>query len=256
MSSSHNTPTQHDIIIGRQPVLEALKSGRSLEKILILFGTRGAAIDRIRAQAQQRGVPVAEASRQRFRELAGDAVTQGVAAVISTATYVEIEDLLEIARQKQEQPFLLVLDGVEDPQNVGALIRTAECAGVHGIILPKHHSALVGYTVAKTSAGASLLVPLAKVPNIAQAVHELKQNGLWVVGTATEGDRLYDAVDYTGPLAIVVGNEGRGIRRLVKEQCDVLVRIPLYGKIESLNASVAGALVLFQAAQKRHEKKA
>lgn len=255
----HNT-----IIFGRQPVLEALKSGTPIEKILILFGVKGSAIEKIRSLAKQQDVPVTEANKQRFRELAPsrfagsglaeDSTTQGVVAIVSSRASVELDDLLKIAKEKNEPPFLLILDELEDPQNVGALIRTAECAGVHGVILPKHHSAPLGQTIAKTSAGASLHMPIARVSNIAQTLEELKQHGLWIIGAAMEGDRLYYEADYKGPLAIVVGNEGRGIRRLVKEKCDFLVRIPLYGKIESLNASVAGALVMFEAARLRHKK--
>lgn len=243
-----------EIIVGRRPVLEALKSGTPVEKILVLFGTKGNAIDRIYALAKQRGIPVTQAAKQRFRELGEESVTQGVAAVISSVMYVDVEDLLEVARSKNEPAFILVLDELEDPHNVGALIRTAECAGVHGVIVSKHHSAAIGQTVAKTSAGASMHLPIARVSNIAQALDELKQHGVWILGTAMEGDRAYDEADYSGPIAIVVGNEGRGIRRLVKEKCDVLVRIPLYGKIESLNASVAGALVLFEAVKARHRR--
>ncbi len=243
-----------EMIVGRQPVLEALKSGTPIEKILIMFGAKGRAIERISALAKQRGIPVTQAAKQRFRELGEETVTQGVAAIISAVMYVEIEELLEIARRKDEPPFILILDEVEDPHNVGALIRTAECAGVHGVIVSKHHSAPLGQTVTKTSAGASLQLPIVRVSNIAQVVDELKQRGVWIFGTAMDADRAYDDVDYSGPIAIVVGNEGRGIRRLVKEKCDVLVRIPLYGKIESLNASVAGALVLFEAVKARHRR--
>ena len=243
--------SQGEMIFGRQPVLEALKSGTSLDKILILFGVKGSAIEKIRSLAKQQGIPVTEANKQRFRELAEDSTTQGVVAIVSTKTYSGVEDLLAIAKTKNEPPFLLILDELEDPQNVGALIRTAECAGVHGVIVLKHHSAPIGPTIAKTSAGASLHMPIAKVSNIAQTIDELKEHGLWILGTVMDGDRLYYEADYKGPIAIVVGNEGRGIRRLVKEKCDFLVKIPLYGKIESLNASVAGALVLFEAAKAR-----
>ncbi|HEY4613680.1 MAG TPA: 23S rRNA (guanosine(2251)-2'-O)-methyltransferase RlmB [Bacteroidota bacterium] len=248
---------QHtNLIFGRQPVLEALKSGTAIEKVLILFGTKGSAIDKIRALAKQHGVPVTEADKQKFRvlipkEQADESTTQGVVALLGTQAYVEIDGLLAAAKAKNEPPFLLILDELEDPHNVGALIRTAECAGVHGVIVPKHHSATIGETVAKTSAGASLHLPIARVSNIVQAMEELKEHGVWIIGTAMEGDRTYYEADYKGPIAIVVGNEGRGIRRLVKEKCDFLVRIPLYGKIESLNASVAGALVMFEAVKAR-----
>jgi len=146
----------------------------------------------------------------------------------------------------------LILDEIEDPHNLGALIRTAECAGVHGVILPKHHAASLNETVAKASAGASLHLPAAKVTNIATTLEELRSKGIWIVGTDMQGEKAYDEMDYRGAIAIVVGNEGKGIRRLVKEKCDFLVKIPMYGKIGSLNASVAGGLVLFAAARSRH----
>lgn len=241
-----------NIITGRQPVLEALKSDRAVEKIFLLYGIKGTIVDRIRQHASRRGVPVTEMDRARFEEMAGE-VSQGVAALLSDKEYIDIDALLGRARQRNEPPFLLVLDEIEDPHNLGALIRTAECAGVHGVILPKHHSATMNATVAKTSAGASLHLPAAKVSNIAQTLEQLKKKGIWIIGADAGGDRPYFDADYRDPLAIVIGNEGRGIRRLVKEKCDFLVRIPIFGKIESLNASVAGALVMFEAARKRHE---
>ncbi|MCX6143879.1 MAG: 23S rRNA (guanosine(2251)-2'-O)-methyltransferase RlmB, partial [Ignavibacteriales bacterium] len=163
---------------------------------------------------------------------------------------------LQVSADKNESPFLLVLDGSEDPHNVGALIRTAECAGVHGVILPKHHAATLNETVAKASAGASLHLPAAKVTNIASALEELRSRGVWIVGTDMQGEKAYDEMDYRGAIAIVVGNEGKGIRRLVKEKCDFLVKIPMYGKIGSLNASVAGGLILFAAARSRQTTQA
>lgn len=240
-----------ETIIGRKPVLEALRSRQPLEKIVIAFGTRGKPIEDIRRQARQNGVPVTEVDRERFRQIADESLAQGVAAIAAGKAYVEVEDLLEVARKKGEKPFLLILDEIEDPHNLGALIRTAECAGIHGVIIPRHHSAPFNETVAKTSAGASLHLPAARVANIAQAIDFLKKNGVWVVGTDSSGEKSYHEADYSGPIAIVVGNEGKGIRKLVKEQCDFLVRIPMRGKIASLNASVAGALVMFEASKRR-----
>jgi 23S rRNA (guanosine2251-2'-O)-methyltransferase len=174
-------------------------------------------------------------------------------AVVGTKEYVELEDILKAAADRNEPPFVLLLDEIEDPQNLGALIRTAECAGIHGVIIPKHHSAEVNTTVAKASAGASEHLPVAKIVNVANTIEELKEKGVWVVGTDSSAAKLYTEIDYSGPLAIVVGNEGRGIRHLVKEKCDFLVKIPLYGQIESLNASVAGALVMYEAVRKRRK---
>jgi 23S rRNA (guanosine2251-2'-O)-methyltransferase len=245
-----------NLITGRHPVLESLRSETPPEKIYILFGTRGTALQQIQQLAKRQGVPVKEIDRQRFLELSSDPNAQGVLAVIATKQYVDIEALLQIAADKKETPFLLVLDEIEDPHNVGALVRTAECAGIHGVILPKHHAAAFNETVAKASAGASLHLPAAKVTNIASTLEELRSKGVWIVGTDVQGEKAYDEMDYRGAIAIVVGNEGKGIRRLVKEKCDFLVKIPLYGKIGSLNASVAGGLVLFAAARSRHAPQA
>jgi 23S rRNA (guanosine2251-2'-O)-methyltransferase len=242
-----------ELILGRQPVIEALRSGRSLEKVVLLFGVRGNPIQRIRHLCKQRGVPLIEAGKDRFHGLCPDPNAQGVLAVVAAKEYVGVDEILQTAKNKGEAPFLLVLDEIEDPHNLGAFIRTAECAGVHGGVIPKHHAAGISETVAKTSAGASLHLPLAKVTNIAQTLDELKSAGVWIVGADTHGDRLFSEVDYGGPVAVVVGSEGKGMRRLVKEKCDFLVRIPLYGRIESLNASVAGALILYEVARARRK---
>ncbi|MBM4160193.1 MAG: 23S rRNA (guanosine(2251)-2'-O)-methyltransferase RlmB [Ignavibacteria bacterium] len=244
-----------EFITGRRPVLEALEAGTPLEKIVLIFGARGTTLQRIRQLARGRGIPVSQMDKRRFSQLFSDANAQGVAAVVGSKAYAEIDDILQAARERGEPPFLLVLDEIEDPHNLGALIRTAECAGAHGAIIAKHQAASVGQTVAKTSAGASLRLPVARVTNVAKAIEELKGDGVWVVGADMTGDRLYSDVDYTGAIAVVVGNEGRGIRRLVKEKCDFIVTIPLYGKIASLNASVAGGLVLYEVARMRHKEK-
>ena len=241
------------MLTGRQPVLEALQSGSALEKIFIVFGSHGGAIQQIRRLAKQRGIPVGEVDKHRFKAMCDDEAAQGVAAQVGVKEYVEVEEILARAREQGEPPFVLVLDEIEDPHNLGALIRTAECAGVHGVVIPKHHSTTVNQTVVKTSAGAALHLPVARVTNIAQALESLKEQGCWIIGTEIGGDRHYDDVDFNGPIAIVVGSEGKGMRRLVKEKCDFLVTIPMYGKIGSLNASVAGGLVLYEAARKRRK---
>jgi len=238
-------------IVGRQPIIEALKAHQPIEKILVQHGTHGHAISTIVKLARQSGVPVAEASKQRFRELVGEEVTQGVLAFVSEATYVELEELLTIAAQRNEPPFLLILDEIEDPHNLGALIRTAECAGVHGVVIPKHHSATINQTVVKTSAGAVAHLAVARVTNIANTVVELKEKNIRVVGAEMSGGLSLFDTDLSGPIAIVIGSEGRGIRRLVKEKCDVLVQIPMFGKINSLNASVSGALLMYGVAKTR-----
>jgi 23S rRNA (guanosine2251-2'-O)-methyltransferase len=244
-----------ELVVGRRPVIEALRAGTPLEKIVLLFGTRGETVQRIRILARQQGVPILEVDKKKFREICEDIDAQGVAALVASKAYVEIDDILAGSAKRGEPPFLVILDEIEDPHNLGALMRTAECVGAHGVVIPKHHAASVGRTVAKTSAGASLHLPVARVTNISQTLERLKRLGVWIVGTDASGDQLYDEVDYTGPIAIVVGNEGKGIRRLVKERCDFVVKIPLYGSIGSLNASVAGALILYEVVRSRRRTK-
>ncbi len=240
-----------ELIAGRNPVIEALRSGAAVEKIVILYGVRGTAIEKIRQLARQNGVQCVEVNKQKFRELVSDTTTQGVVAIVGSKEYVSPDAILNVAKERNEPAFLLVLDEIQDPQNLGAIIRTAECAGAHGVIIPKHHSTTVNQTVTKTSAGASEHMPIAKVTNIATTLDELKHQGLWIVGADVEGSRLYYEVDYKTPVALVIGNEGEGMRRLVKEKCDFLVKIPLRGKIGSLNASVAAALVMYEVVRAR-----
>jgi 23S rRNA (guanosine2251-2'-O)-methyltransferase len=243
-----------NLIIGRQPVLEALKSRQPIERILILHGTTGSHIDQAKQLARKLAIPVKGTDKERFAELAGDDLTQGIIAIIDSYRYAEIDEILATAQKKTESPFILILDEIEDPHNLGALIRSAEGAGMHGVIIPLHNAASVNATVVKTSAGATAHLPIARVVNIAQTLDELKKAGVWIVGTEMEAAKPYYEQDYRGSLAIVIGNEGKGIRRLVKEKCDFLIKIPMHGKIESLNASVAGALVMFEAAKSRMQK--
>ena len=240
-------------LTGRKPVLEALKAGRPLERILILRGTHGDTIDEIRRLAEQRGIAIVDSEKQHFREFTAEAMTQGVIAFSQERALVELEQILESVRGSGKTGFLLVLDQIEDPQNLGALIRTAECAGVQGILLPRHHAAPVSAAVAKASAGATEHMMIAEVTNVVTAMEQLKNGGFWIVGLASDGERLYTQADYTVPTVLVVGNEGRGIRRLVKEHCDHLVRIPLFGKVQSLNASVAAALGMFEVVRQREK---
>ena len=239
------------IITGRRPVMEALKAGTKIEKIVFLQGVQGSVVNDIRSVAERNGVQMMVANKQAFRELASDATTQGVVAVVQSKNFVELEDLLAVPAERAEKGFLLILDEIEDPQNLGALVRTAECAGVHGVIIPKHYAATVTSTVVKASAGATEHMAMAEVTNIVNTLDELKDAGYWVIGLDSTGTKPYTEVDYSSPTAIVVGNEGKGIRRLVKEHCDQLVHIPLYGRIDSLNASVAGALGMYEVARQR-----
>ena len=252
----NNTGEQKRIIAGRQPVIEALKSQSVMvEKIYILYGVRGSPIDKIKNLARKKGVPFTEINKQKFRELASNTTTQGVIAVLSEAKYITVDDILEVSKQRNEAPFLLVLDEIMDPQNFGALIRTAECAGVHGIIATKHHSTVISSTVAKASAGAVAHMGIARVTNLAKTLDELKEKGIWVVGLDPNAPKYYYEVDYTLPVAIVIGNEGKGLRFLTKQKCDFLVKIPMFGKVESLNASVAGALVMYEVIRARQLQK-
>jgi 23S rRNA (guanosine2251-2'-O)-methyltransferase len=240
------------IIAGRQPVMEALRAGAEIERVVFLHGVHGKVIHDIKSLALKRRVQVDEVARQEFRDLVSDATTQGVVALVSAQRqYVALETLLRIPSERNQNGLLLILDEIEDPHNLGALVRTAECAGVHGVVIPKHHSASVTSAVAKASAGAVEHMAIAEITNIVNMIKELKKIGYWIVGLDVTGDRLYTEPDYTTATAIIVGSEGKGIRRLVKEHCDFLVKIPLHGRIASLNASVAGALVMYEAIKQR-----
>jgi 23S rRNA (guanosine2251-2'-O)-methyltransferase len=239
------------IVTGRKPVLEALHSSTRIEKIVILAGTQGEVMRSIRSRAKSRGVSVVELNREEFQEITRDGGAQGVAAIVAPRVLVSLESIIDAAARKNQPPFVLILDEIEDPHNLGALIRSAECAGAHGVIIPKHHAATVTSTVVKASAGATEHIAITEVTNIVNTIRELKDLGLWVIGLDGSAAKTFQHVDYTSPIAIVVGNEGRGIRRLVREHCDHLVRIPLFGSISSLNASVAGAIVMFAAAMER-----
>ncbi len=241
----------NNLIVGRKPVLEALKAGTLIERIVLLQGVRGDVISEITSLAERQKVPVGQASRQDFRELASDVTTQGIVAVVARRHSASVEDILARVAADHAKGFILVLDEIEDPHNLGALIRTAECAGVHGVIVPRHHSAPINAATIKAAAGATEHLPVAEVTNLSTTLDELKQAGYWVVGLDMDGDKAYANVDYRTPVIIVVGNEGKGIRRLVREHCDFVASIPLFGKVGSLNASVAGALVMYEVVRQR-----
>jgi 23S rRNA (guanosine2251-2'-O)-methyltransferase len=240
-----------NIIIGRKPVQEALASNAPIDRLMISSNAHGEVIDEIVKLARRRNIPFKFLPADQIAKTARDQNTQGVIAFAGTKEFSDIADLLAAAKAKNEKPFFLIFDEIEDVHNLGALIRTAVCVGAHGGIVPKHHNAPVNETVIKTSAGASLQFPMARVTNIANTIEELKENGVWIVGTEMNAEQSFTEIDYTVPVAIVVGNEGKGIRRLVRDKCDFLVRIPMKGTFDSLNASVAGALVLFEVMRKR-----
>ena len=240
-----------NIIAGRKPVIEALNAGTPVEKIYILRGTHGEPIDTIKRLARQKNILCSEADKHVIEKFSRDTNSQGVVAIVGTKEYIDVDEILSIATTKNEKAFILLFDEIEDPHNLGALIRTAVCLGAHGGIIPKHNAAPVNETVAKTSAGASAHFPIAKVTNIAATIEELKEKGIWIVGADADAQRNFTDVDYSMPVALVIGNEGKGIRRLVKEKCDFLVKIPMTGSFDSLNASVAGALIMYEEFRKR-----
>lgn len=237
-------------IYGRNPVIEALKSGASINRIYIAKGAQHKAIDEIYKLARAGQVPVQQVERKKLDGLFPDKNHQGVYASVAEMAYVEWEEILAAARDKGEAPLVLVLDEIEDPHNLGAILRNADAFGVHGVIIPKRRSVSLTGTVAKAACGALQYVPVARVANIAQTLKALKKEGLWICGTAMDGQRIYEA-PLSGPLAIVIGNEGHGMRPLVAQQCDFTVAIPMKGRINSLNASVATGIVLSEVERRR-----
>ena len=237
-------------IEGKRPVLEALKSGRTVEKLLIARGSREGSVREIYSRAREAKIVIQEVDRKRLDEISGSGMHQGVLAFVTPYQYVEVEDILSMAEEKGEAPFLIVLDEIMDPHNLGAMLRTAECCGVHGVILPKRRSVGMTPVAMKASSGAAEYLPVAKVPNLVRTLEGLKQQGIWIAGAATEGVE-YTAQDLAGPIALVIGSEGKGIGRLIREKCDFLVRIPLRGRIESLNASVAAGVLMYEVVRQR-----
>lgn len=245
-----------EYVWGRNPVLETLHSTRQVKRILLAEGQREApALAAILQEAKQRHVPVETVPRARLDQLSRGAVHQGVLAMVGERRYADIDEILAAAERKNEPPFLLILDAIQDVNNLGSLLRTAEAAGVHGIILPEHRAAEVNATVIKTSAGATEHLLIAQETNLTRAIEDLKKRNIWVVGLAGEAKTLYTQANLTGPLALVVGNEGKGISRLVREHCDLLIKLPMYGHINSLNAAVAGSIALYEALRQREQKK-
>ena len=241
-----------NIIYGRNAVLEALKSEREFDKIFIKSGEKEGSISLIMAKAKERRIPILDAPQRKLDDLASGGVHQGVVAVLAEVNYASVEDILENARNKGESPFIVICDGISDPHNLGAVIRSAECAGAHGIIIPKRRSAGVNGTVVKSSAGAVNLLPIARVSNIASTIDNLKDLGVFVYGAEAGGLNVYDT-DITGSCAVVLGSEGEGISRLVKSKCDFIVSIPMYGSVNSYNVSCAAAIILSESARKRHK---
>lgn len=252
MDSKENMPLKsfEDIIIGKNCVSEAIASGRAIDCVLISKDSVKGMTQVIAAKARQNGITVKEVDHKKLDRLSGGAAHQGVAAVCAIKEYASVDDILSLAESRNEPPFIVVLDGIEDPHNLGAIIRTAECAGAHGVIIPKRRSAGLTFAVGKASAGAVEYVPVARVSNLAAAIDSLKEKGLWVFG-ADMGGTDYKKCDFTGAAAVVIGNEGSGLSRIVKEKCDIIVSLPLLGRITSLNASVAAGILLYEAMNAR-----
>ncbi len=241
-----------DQIEGRNAVLELLESNKDINKIYITKGEKKGSINKIIAIANEKKVIIVEKDKKQMDLMAQTENYQGVIAVVPPYEYVEVEDILEVAKERKEEPFILILDGIEDTHNLGAIIRTAETAGIHGIIIPKRRAASVNSTVSKVACGALEHMKIARVNNISDTISKLKDKGIWVCGTAIDAKKYYYDQDLTGPLAIVIGNEGKGMGELVKKNCDFLVKIPMKGKVTSLNASVSTGIIVYEAVKQRN----
>lgn len=239
------------IIEGRNAVTEALRAGSTIDKIYILKGDTDATLGFIASTAREKGIVVVDADKRKLDNMSRTHAHQGVIAMAAVREYVEIEDILQAAADKGEAPLLVICDELSDPHNLGAVIRTAECAGAHGVIIPKRRSAGLTAIVAKTSAGAVSYMPVARVANLPAAIKKLQKAGVWVYGTAADGEQTMYQADLKGPTAIVIGSEGTGMGRLVGESCDCCVRIPMKGQLNSLNASAAAAILLYEAVRQR-----
>lgn len=242
-----------NIICGRNPVLEAVRSGREIDRLLVAHGASGGSVTAIIAKCKAKGVLIKEISPQKLDYYCGGANHQGVAVMLASQEYSTVDDIFALADKKQEKPFIIICDELEDPHNLGAVIRTAEATGVHGVIIPERRSASLNATVAKAACGALEYVPVARVTNIAATIEELKKRGVWVFGADMDGED-YTKTDFDVPCAIVIGNEGKGIGTLTAKRCDGIVSLPMAGKINSLNASVAAGVLMYEVVRKRGNK--
>ena len=245
----HTEELPEGLLIGRNPVMEALKSGRGITKLMVLRDAEGS-VKKILGMAHDKNIPVQTVERAVLDRAAYGGPHQGVVAHVSDYEYSEVSDILELAAERNEPPFIIILDGIEDPHNLGAIIRTADAAGAHGIIIPKRRAAAVTATAEKAAAGAASYVHVARVTNISQTIEDLKKEGVWIAAVDMDGD-IYTEADFTGPIAFVTGSEGSGISRLVKEKCDFCVSIPMKGGVNSLNASNAAAILMYEAVRQR-----
>lgn len=251
----HSVDPPAGILAGRHAITEAIKAGRGINRILIADGMHGG-VRELRDLARAHDITVDIVSRAKLDAAAQGARHQGMLAYAAPVSYVPVEEIISAVRARGEEPLLLLLDGIEDPHNLGALLRTADAAGVHGILLPRRHSVPLTETVARVSAGALEYVPVAHIGNVAQTMRALKEEGFWIAGADMAGSDTYDKANLTGALVLVIGSEGRGMSRLTRELCDFTVRLPMCGKINSLNASVAGAILMYEAMRQRTAKDA
>lgn len=240
-----------EFIVGKNPIIEALKSERSINKIWIAEGSQKGQMAKVIQLAKERGVLIQHAPRKKLDQLINNNNHQGVVASVAAYTYATIDDLFAVAEAKGEDPFFLLLDEIEDPHNLGSILRTADATGVHGVIIPKRRAVGLTQTVAKASTGAIEHVKVARVTNLARTMDELKNRGIWFVGTDASGKEDYREASFTMPLGLVIGSEGKGISRLVKEKCDFLIRIPMVGHVTSLNASVAASILMYEVLRRR-----
>ena len=245
-----NNTIESNIIEGRNAVIEAFRSGKTVDKVLILEGCQDGPINTIVREAKKHNVLIKYVKKDRLDKVSETGKHQGVIAYVAAYKYAEVEDILDNARKKGEPPFVIILDGIEDPHNLGAIIRTANEAGAHGVIMPKRRAVGLTSTVARTSAGAINYTPVAKVTNIANTIEDLKKEGMWFVCADMDGEVMYN-LDLKGPIGLVIGNEGEGVSRLVKEKCDFIAQIPMKGDIDSLNASVAMGILSYEIVRQR-----
>jgi 23S rRNA (guanosine2251-2'-O)-methyltransferase len=242
-----------NIIIGRKPVLEALNADEDIEQVYILYGQQGGVINAIRVAAKKRGIKYNQIPLERFKTVVTEKNAQGVVAVKSAYKFYSLDDIISSSK-KSKYPLLVILDSIQDTHNVGAILRTAECSGVNGVIITKHNSAPINETVVKTSAGATEHIKICQVNNLSQTIDELKKNDFWIVGSSLKDSKNYTEVDYKIPVALIVGNEEKGIRKLTASKCDFLIKIPMSGKLQSLNVSVATGILLFEILRQRSLK--
>ena len=242
----------NEIIEGRNAVIEALRVGRSIDKIFIAKGETDKTLGHIASKARAAGIVVVDADRRKLDGMSVTHAHQGVIALVGVSEYRSVDDILAVASERGEAPFVIVCDEVSDPRNLGAIIRSAECAGAHGVIIPKRRSAGLTAIVGKASAGAAEHLAIARVPNIPAVLSELKEKGLWIYGAAAGGSSELWGTDFTGPMALVIGSEGDGMGRLVRESCDFIVNIPMVGRINSLNASAAASVIMYEVLRQRY----